>query len=81
MVASLINNDTTVALIYEDGKKHIVDLDHLAEADLAKLKRAAYKNLFDVNAVHDQLWEFIRRINKVLDTRVNNTACLDILIP
>lgn len=76
MVASLIDNDTKVVLSYEEGEKHIVDLNNLAEADLKKLKIAAFKNLFDVNAVRDQIHEFIRRINKVLDTRANNTACL-----
>lgn len=76
MVASLLNSNTKVALCYEGGKKHIVDLNHLAEADLEKLKIAALQNLYAVNAVRDQTCEFIRRINAVLDTRVNNTACL-----
>lgn len=77
MVASLIDNDTNVVFIYEGGKKHIVDLNQLAEADLKKLKIAAHKNLLDVNAVRDQIYEFIRRINTVLDTRANNAACLE----
>ena len=80
MVASLINNDTKVALIYQGGEKHVVDLKNLTEADLKKLKIAAHKHLLDVNAVRDQIYEFIRRINAVLDTRTNNAACLDTLI-
>lgn len=76
MVASLIDNNTKVALIYEGGKKHVVDLKNLTEADLKKLKTAAHQNLLDVNAVRNQIYEFIRRINRVLDTRANNAACL-----
>lgn len=76
MVASLLDSRSKVAITIEDKGTHIVDLNHLAESDLRKLKIAALQNLHNVNAVRDQTCEFIRRINKVLDTRANNAACL-----
>lgn len=79
MVASLLG-DTRVSITYEGGKTHIIDLNELAESDLKKLKIAAHKNILSVNAVRGQLYEFIRRINTVLDTRTNNAACLDMPI-
>ena len=80
MVASLIDTDTKVALWFRGGEKHVVDLKNLTEANLKKLKIAAQQNLLDVYAVRDQIYEFIRRINAVLDTRVNNAACLGTIV-
>lgn len=81
MVAPLIYNDndsnSNVMLIEKNGEKHIVDLNQLAEADLNKLKKAAYQELFNIDALRAQAHEVLRRINGVLlDARVNNAACL-----
>lgn len=76
MVASLLDSGSKVAITIEGKGTHIINLNHLAEEDLKKLKIAAHQNLRDVNAVRDQIYEFIRRINAVLDTRANNAACL-----
>lgn len=89
MVVSLIDNTLVmshaeknkVVLIEYGGKTNIVNLNQLSEADLKKLKTDAYKNLLDVNAVPDQIYEFVRRINAVLDNRANNAACLTIQAP
>ena len=75
MVASLINTDTTVAVVSK-GEKHIIDLNHLPDKDLKELKRAAIQNLLEINTIRDQVYEFIRRVNGVLDDRINSASCL-----
>lgn len=76
MVATLLDNKTRVAITSEGKGTHILDLNHLSESDLKQLKISARQSLLDVNGVRDELYEFIRRVNQVLDTRTNNAACL-----